>query len=136
MTDVKEAPSQHREGLDHIYAALPPEGFAQLKDVVEASGSERGKVQRALVLAKLGEAADGQNGKWTRGNLGRTAFRDAVVLGYLREKKQAPMSAIVAEFEGLASSPQVYNSLARLRKAGAVDVGRDGSRSPVYQLLG
>lgn len=129
-------PSQYRDGADHVWRALQTDKTQGLKDIVETACIERSRVQLCLSLAKAGSGVDGLNGRWSRHVASRVAFRDAVVLGLLRSQgnSELTMAQIVGDLAGLASSSQVYGSLARLQAKDLVKKSRDGSRSPLYSL--
>lgn len=122
MTD--EAPSQHREGLDHLWAALK-----QGETVTKASairlldvGESRGKKVTGWIWP---------DGDWP--DVTRTQFRDRAVLAAVHNLGPVSMKDLTDAFEGLASVSQTYGSLARLRKAGSVKLVPTETRTPIYE---
>ena len=130
------APSQSRSGLDRLFAVLGSVDQS-LKTITEAPNLDldREAVRLALACAKAGQVADGLNGRWSKGKVSRTEFRDACVVGAIHELKTTPTNTVTFEqILGLlpVSAPQLYTSLARLRVAGQVFSSRDGTRTPRY----
>jgi hypothetical protein len=137
VSETKESPSQHREGLDHLYHVLPlvDKGGPGVADLAGAAGVPSDSVQRVLAHLSRVEAVKGHAGHWRRtDDRTRTAFRDAAVLGFVLQKKVVTMGDVVTEFSGLASASQVYNSLARLRGSGAVELRKTATRTPEYAV--
>ena len=132
---MNEHPSQHREGLDHIYGILNDK-MTPTRAIVDASRLSKIPVGKALKLAKTAGVARGDgNGSWSREKMTRTAFRDAIVRQWFVENVPCTNTAAVAAFAGLMSRSQLYYSVARLRKDESLTATRDGTRTPVYTVV-
>ena len=137
MTTKTEFPSQHREGLDHIYKVLSQKPNKTRK-IVDASQMPAGRVGDILALgARAGVTAGDGNGHWTRADVKRTAFRDAIVRQWFLENTPFKASAPGQFFKGFLSNSQLYYTTQRLRKDTSlvITIERDGTRTPVWAVV-
>lgn len=130
----KKHPSQHRQALDFIYKELGEEPRT-LRKVIEASQMTERATSTMLHLgirAGVVVVHETDHCEFTRTNVKRTEFRDAIVRQWFTENVPCTNIQAVAEFTGFMSKSQLYYSVARLGDMLTID--RDGTRVPVYTL--
>ena len=132
----KKHPSQHRQALDYMYKELgeTPRTLRQIVDASQMAETAAGQMLHLGIRAGVVTTHADDHYTFTRANVKRTAFRDAIVRQWFVENVPCTNVQAIKTFAGFMSKSQLYYSVARLGDELTID--RDGSRVPVYTLVG